>query len=348
MRKIKLLVWDLDETLWDGVWLYDREEVKIKKGIHMILKRLDWRGILQTIVSKNVDFEDIMAFLEKQGLRQYFIYPQLNMQPKSQNIRTVVETLGLSRYDEVAFIDDEAFELKEVSTVFPDIMIINACNYDSLTEWKRFTPEVVTEEDHNRRLMVLQDEKRQVQAKAYGEDYQKFLMSLNMRATIRPLRKDDISRVVQLSERTNRWNSNTKILTEKHLQEILAHLHGDEECWVCVLEDDIGSYGIVGYKLQTMGCLSGEIEDMTFSCRVAGRGLGSCLVVHTMQQAYNRGMNEISATFCETKYNGQLHNLYTFLGFEKRYAREDYFEYSWTPVADVPKYPPWLKVEVKE
>jgi FkbH-like protein len=357
MRQIKLLIYDLDETIWEGTWLYDQTGVKLKEGIPEIIREIDNRGILQSIVSKNVDFDEIMSFLEEKGLRQYFVYPQLSMSPKSQSIRTIVETLGLSRYDDVAFIDDEEFERMEVKMALPEIEIIHLDNIEQLLSLHEFTPKTITTEDKNRRAMVQQDEKRQVQAKAYGKDYQAFLASLHMKATIRPMTEEDIPRVVQLSERTNKWNSKAMIITEYQLLEII-HMPcigdlsvGDDSsvgCYVCELRDDLGNYGLVGYVLYTELLGSLKIDDMAFSCRVAGRGLGSSLVIHLMQMAVNNKLVAILGNFRPNKYNQQLDGLYKFLGFNEMFVDDEFRQYSWLVNPEVLKYPSWLKVEVKK
>jgi len=348
-RNIKLLVWDFDETLVDGVWLYDQKEVKIKEGIPEIIKELDNRGILQSIVSKNVDFDEIMEFLEEKGLRQYFVYPQLNMSPKSQNIRTIVETLGLSRYDEVALIDDEEFEIREVKTALPGMVTCLAEHYTTLLQQKELMRDYITEEDKNRRSMVLQDEKRQIQAKAYGNEYQIFLASLHMKATIRPMTKEDIPRVVQLSERTNKWNSKTLIITEQQLIDIIYQSEDIEfgtYCYVCELEDDLGRYGLVGYILCSELLEALRIDDMAFSCRVAGRGLGSSLVICLMRIAAGNKLLAVLGSFIPNKYNQQMDGLYNFLGFVEMFVDGESRQYSWLVKPEVPSYPDWLRVEV--
>jgi FkbH-like protein len=197
--------------------------------------------------------------------------------------------------------------------------------------------------------MVLQDEKRQIQAKSYGADYQMFLASLHMKATIRPITKEDIPRVVQLSERTNKWNSKTAIITEQQLADII-HQPEDIEfrtsCNVCELRDDLGSYGLVGYILYSELLEALRIYDMAFSCRVAGRGLGSSLVIQLMQFAADNKMVAVLGSFIPNKYNQQMDGLFRFLGFKEMFVDGESRQYSWLVKPEVPKYPEWLRVEV--
>ncbi len=84
-RKIKCVVWDLDNTLWKGT-LVEGDEVALHPGIEELLKYLDQRGILLSVVSKN-DFEPAWEKLQQFGLADYFLYPQIDWLPKSQKIR---------------------------------------------------------------------------------------------------------------------------------------------------------------------------------------------------------------------------------------------------------------------
>src|SRR5215472_782581 len=80
-RAIKVVVWDLDNTLWDGVLLED-QAVTLRSGVIDVIKELDRRGILQSISSMN-DHNTAMAKLEEFGIAEYFIYPQINWSAKS-------------------------------------------------------------------------------------------------------------------------------------------------------------------------------------------------------------------------------------------------------------------------
>ena len=88
-KKIKCIVWDLDNTLWNGVLIEDgREKIQIKERVIEIIRETDRRGILHSIASKN-NAEDALAVLEEHGIEDYFLYPQIGWQPKSQAITQI-------------------------------------------------------------------------------------------------------------------------------------------------------------------------------------------------------------------------------------------------------------------
>src|SRR3989338_2427725 len=87
MKKIKLVVWDADNTLWDGTVFYkDKENVRLKPGTKEALKELEKRGVKNTICSKNY-YEDVDSVLKKFEIGKYFEHPQIGWGLKSDAIR---------------------------------------------------------------------------------------------------------------------------------------------------------------------------------------------------------------------------------------------------------------------
>src|SRR5262245_13415243 len=86
-RNIKLLVWDLDNTLWRGT-LLEGDDIRLSESVGATLKTLDERGILHSIASKN-DHDTAMSKLKELGVAGYFLYPQINWSSKASNIRTI-------------------------------------------------------------------------------------------------------------------------------------------------------------------------------------------------------------------------------------------------------------------
>lgn len=84
-KYVKCLVWDLDNTLWDGV-LLEGDNAMLKENISSIVKELDGRGILQSIASKN-DSTKAMKKLGEFGLQEYFLYPQVNWNSKQPRFK---------------------------------------------------------------------------------------------------------------------------------------------------------------------------------------------------------------------------------------------------------------------
>ena len=70
---VKCLVWDLDDTLWNGT-LLEGDHVFIADEVRHTVEVLDSRGILQSIASKN-DHDLAWSRLSELGVAEYFILP---------------------------------------------------------------------------------------------------------------------------------------------------------------------------------------------------------------------------------------------------------------------------------
>ena len=100
---VKCLVWDLDNTLWRGTLLEDGE-VHLDDSVRRVIRTLDERGILQSVASRN-NHDEAWARLEKLGVAEYFVAPQIGWGRKSDSVAHIAETLKFAQHT-IAFIDD--------------------------------------------------------------------------------------------------------------------------------------------------------------------------------------------------------------------------------------------------
>src|SRR5262245_60645516 len=110
---VKCVVWDLDDTLWSGVLLEDRE-VRPRPDA---LRALDARGIRQSVASRN-DPAVALGKLRELGVLEYFLHPQIHWDAKSSSVRAISEALNLG-LDSLVFVDDQPFERDEVRSALP-------------------------------------------------------------------------------------------------------------------------------------------------------------------------------------------------------------------------------------
>src|SRR3989344_6661075 len=123
MPKIKLVIWDLDNTLWDGTVYYnDRNNVKLKPGTEAALKEITKRGMKNTICSKNY-YDDVEKMLDKFDIKKYFDSAEVNWGLKSDNIKKLIKRYNVLS-EEVCFVDDDPFQRGEVLSQISDINAI--------------------------------------------------------------------------------------------------------------------------------------------------------------------------------------------------------------------------------
>jgi FkbH-like protein len=136
-KKVKCVVWDLDNTVWEGILSEDRD-VKLKSGIKDILRILDERGILQSVASKN-EYDDAIKKLQEFGIDEYFLYPQISWNSKAESVRAVAEAINIG-IDTLAFVDDQITEREEVGFSYPEVLLIDALKYMEIPQMEELTP----------------------------------------------------------------------------------------------------------------------------------------------------------------------------------------------------------------
>ncbi|RCG26491.1 HAD-IIIC family phosphatase [Sphaerisporangium album] len=309
--RIKCVVWDLDNTLWDGVLLEDGE-VTLRRTVVDHIHRLDRMGVLNSIASRN-DHEAAMAKLAEFGLTKMFLAPQINWNAKSDSIRHLAGVLNLG-LDAFAFIDDQPFERFEVAAALPEVACVDACDVDSALAGPEFRPRFVTDESAKRRLMYQAQLTRDALERDFVGTNEAFLADLGMTFTIAPARREDLQRAEELTIRTNQLNATGRTYSYDELdalRESPGHL-----LLVASLTDRFGSYGKIGLALVEKGADDWWLRMMLMSCRVMSRGVGMVLLNHVMRLAREAGAG-LRADFVETGRNRMMQITYAFSGFRE-------------------------------
>ena len=105
--QVKLVIWDLDETLWRGT-LSEEGIQPVQAHLDMVRTLVD-RGIMCSICSKN-DFAQARAAVESLGIWDLFVFPHIAWSPKGQAIAQMIDEMGL-RAENVLFLDDNHLNL---------------------------------------------------------------------------------------------------------------------------------------------------------------------------------------------------------------------------------------------
>ncbi|MCI0389010.1 MAG: HAD-IIIC family phosphatase [Acidobacteria bacterium] len=297
MPQVKCVVWDLDNTLWDGVLIEDAE-VKLKPEVVGLLRRFDERGILSSVASKN-DHELAWERLERAGLGEYFLAPQINWLPKSQNIRHIAERLDIG-LDTFAFVDDNPFELAEVARALPQVTTINAAEIAGTLDDPRFQGSA--SEDARQRRRYYQDAfRREEKREAFGANYLGFLADCEIQLEVRRYQPDDFERAAELAQRTNQLNFSGTKYTRQELAGLLEQDRFEKYLLDC--SDRYGSYGAVGFSLVEHRTDEIRVEDLMLSCRAQGRFIEQAFF-HYLQERHSPGRaNRLWVNFRATPRN---------------------------------------------
>lgn len=337
-KEIKCVIWDLDNTMWDGI-LAESDQVTLKPGIIDIIKVLDERGILQSVASKN-DFKQAMQKLREFGLHDYFLYPEIHWNPKSESVLNIQRNLNINA-DTILFIDDQPFERDEVVSVVAGVETMKAEDYTCMLSRKRLCPRFITEDSKRRRLMYQEDILRNDEEAEFRGPKEEFLASLNMQFTIGEARYEDLERAEELTIRTNQLNATGRTYDFNELQAIIRS--DKHKLYVCELSDKYGSYGKIGLALIEIDNAYVTLRMMLMSCRVISRSVGSVLLSFIMEQTKNAGKT-LRADFRTTDLNKKMYAAYRFANF-REVANDGKGNITFeNDLTIIPKYPHYMDI----
>ncbi|MEO7021094.1 MAG: HAD-IIIC family phosphatase [Ktedonobacteraceae bacterium] len=333
-KSIKCVVWDLDNTLWDGVLLED-ERVVLRETMIDVIKVLDSRGILHSIASKNT-YETAMAKLEQLGISQYFLYPQINWNSKAVSIREIARLINIG-IDTIAFVDDQPFERDEVTFQIPEVLCIDSYDGPHIIDLPAMKPRFLTEDSARRRAMYLADIERNQAEKDYEGPDEQFLATLHMAFTINLACEDDLQRAEELTVRTHQLNSTGYTYS---YEELNAFRQSDtHKLFIASLEDRYGTYGKIGLALIECQPEIWTLKLLLMSCRVMSRGVGTIMVNYLMGLAKKQGVR-FQAEFVSTERNRVMLVTYRFGGFKQ--VKQDgnfiVFEHDLSQIQAFPDY----------
>ncbi|MDX9749888.1 MAG: HAD-IIIC family phosphatase [Flavobacteriales bacterium] len=328
---IKLIVLDLDDTLWGGIVGDDGWE-NLRLGGHdaagesfvdfqRTLRGLKERGIMLAIASKNdaaVALEAMDKHPEMVLRRDDFVAMRIDWNDKGAHIADMVRELNIGAQS-VMFIDDNPVERSRVRTFLPEVFVpewpANKLLYDrTLRSLPVFALDAATAED-GRRTALYQEEARREQARAGHADMDGWLRSLGMEVRMAPLNDADMVRVHQLFNKTNQFNLTTRRWTEQELRERMAD--PARPVWSFRVSDRFGDAGLTGILGMDLGGDGAVITDLVLSCRVMGRKVEETMLHVAVEQARRAGKAEVTARLLPTPKNGPCRGFMERSGFEQ-------------------------------
>jgi len=327
---VKLVLVDLDDTMWRGVGAEQAEVSSVVAiegwplGFAEALVFLKRRGVLLGIVSKND--EDVVRGLWQRfyGNRirlDDFAVRKINWRPKAENIEEILAQVNLLPKS-VVFIDDNPVERAAVKAAFPEMRVLGPNPY----LWRRillWSPETqvatITSESAARTEMVQKQVEREEQRQHLSRE--DFLASLGVRASVSEVASTAdrrFPRTLELINKTNQFNTTGKRWT---LQECEGLFRDGGSVFVLEVADRYTAYGIVGVLLVR----GADIVQFVMSCRVVGMDVEIAAVSGVLQALGGRGIIDYGASLELTSANLLCRDLWERCGFaaagEGRYRR---------------------------
>jgi len=296
-KNVKCVVWDLDNTLWHGVLVEDGAEgLHLRQGIEDTIRKLDERGVLQSIASKN-NHDEAMAVVQSYGLSKYFLFPKISWEPKSQSLREIAHDLNIN-VDTFLFIDDSPFERAEVSESIVGVRTMDAEDIDTLFS-REDLQAVVTRDSQSRRSMYQENIKRKSELNKFEGNYFSFLEQSKIVIDIHSFAFENIDRVFELVQRTNQMNFSGNRYEKEELNQILS----DENLQSIVIgcNDRFGKYGTVGFCLVNVA--ERTLTDMVFSCRVQAKRVEHAVLSYLLKEYVGNSQSDFYIEYRPTDRN---------------------------------------------
>ncbi|AQR73480.1 hypothetical protein [Sphingomonas sp. LM7] len=265
---IKLIIWDLDDTLWRGT-LADGDAVALHAHRAEFVRAFNAKGVVSSICSKN-DFETAKAMLVGLGLWDEFVFPHIAFAPKPAAIQAIVEDMQL-RPANVLFVDDNALNLAEVRHFLPEIQTLDITRADADDQLAGLLALQTGTRSRLDDYRMLERKKRD-RAAATTLSNEDFLRSCGIRACA-PHMMDNLDfapRIAELINRSNQLNYTGLRVEQAALERDIIDLVGFDS-WSIFAWDNYGRYGLVGFVM--VDRRAGRLVHFTFSCRVMHMGI---------------------------------------------------------------------------
>ena len=319
----KCLVLDCDNVLWggsagedgmEGLLLSNQFMGRAYLDLQREIIKLYYQGIIICLCSKNKlsDIKDILSKHPDMLLKENFISAmKINYNNKADNIRELSKELNIS-LDAMVFADDNPYEISLINYELPEVTTIqlNPQRPYQYSEIFRnlacFYKKKLNENDQMRGKQYKEQEARLHNRSLYT-NIEAYHASLQTEITISKVDEYSISRVAELSQRTNQFNLSGKHYTLEELQALLAK---DYEILYLRAKDKFGDMGIIASGVVKLYKDFAVIEAMFLSCRVFGRGFELSLITEIEKVVLKRNINNLYGVYNENKKNEMFKNFY--------------------------------------
>lgn len=325
----KGFVLDLDNTLWGGIIGDDgvdnivlgpeESEGQVYSEFQRYIKEYKRLGILLNIDSKN-DYENAIAGLNHPDSELKpgdFIEIKANWNPKDKNFKEIAAELNLLP-ESLVFIDDNPAERAIVAERISGVCapeIGNVENYIRVIDRSGFFEVTNISKDDLKRNEMYQENVQRAKLEASYDNYEEYLLSLEMKGTIRSFEPVYMARIAQLTNKSNQFNLTTKRYTQSEIEE--TALDDNYLTLYGKLEDKFGDNGVVSVVIGHIKENICHVDLWIMSCRVLKRDMEFAMMDMLAKQCVARGVTEIRGYYYPTVKNKMVKEFYALQGFDK-------------------------------
>ena len=330
LRK-KLIILDLDNTLWGGIIGEDGIENIVLSNdgagkafydFQKELLKLHRQGILLAVCSKNAEGVVLNAIKNHPYMvlrEERFAAVRINWNDKVQNIKSIAQELSLGT-DSFVFLDDSVFERGLVKNQLPEVEVPELPEdsmyfVDFLKSLDAFNFHSLTDDDFKRNESYATNRQRKKLEETFT-DTTSYLKSLEMQVIIREMDDFSFPRIVQLIQKTNQFNLTTRRYTETEVRKFTAD--PKYKILQMTVKDKFGDYGIVAVAILKFNDSKLYIDTFLMSCRVLGRNVETALLSYITKLAEGGNFFLIEGEILPTEKNEPCRDLYVKHGFSAK------------------------------
>lgn len=327
----KVLVLDLDNTLWGGVIGEDgvdgirlgapSAEGEAFVAFQRYALELKGRGVLLAVCSKNNEADARQPFLEHEAMvlgLDDFVAFHATWGDKPSALQALAKALNLG-LESFVFVDDNPAERALVRYRLPQVAVpemdsADPAGYIAAIEHGRYFEALALSMEDRQRHGAYRANAERARLLAATADMESFLRQLEMKVTHGVFDSRVFERVVQLLGKTNQFN----LTTRRHSREQVTKFMANPEVWTqwFRLQDRFGDNGLVGLLIAVpAGEQTWEIDTFLMSCRVIGRDMEKYMMATLLHEAGRRGIRRVMGRYVPTTKNAMVSDLYPQLGF---------------------------------
>ena len=329
---------DLDNTLWGGVIGDDgADNIEIGQETSLAQAYSEFQeyiklhkqiGVLLTVNSKNNETNAISGFARSDSVlkKDDFVNFKANWNPKSINLIETAQELTLLP-ESFVFVDDNPAEralieeqvqgvsIPQIEGVEHYIQTIDKSGFFEVTSFSA--------DDLKRNEMYHENIKRS-QFRASFANYEDYLKSLEMKAEIREFIPMYMSRIAQLTNKSNQFNLTTRRYSQSEIEAV--SMDSNHITLYGKLLDKFGDNGVVSVII---GRIDGKSHDelhlelWLMSCRVLKRDMEFAMMDELVVKARNSGIRKLVGYYFPTAKNAMVKDFYSLQGFSKKSEDEE-------------------------
>jgi FkbH-like protein len=328
----KAIIFDCDNTLWKGIIGEDGVEGidmstssnygKFFNLVQHIAVYLSKKGVIIGLCSKNNE-SDVIEVLKNHNdiilKEENIVIKKVNWTDKATNLKHIAQELNIGA-DSLVFVDDSSFEINLIKQQLPEVISIQVpekiSDYPTLLlkniyAYFNLTP---TLDDVKKTEMYKQQFERE-NSKDNFASINDYLSSLKIELKIIKDDADYVTRLSQLTQKTNQFNLTTYRYSETEIEQFIKS--NNAHVYAMFVKDKFGDSGLTGV------CIAKEdinnpthiiVDSLLMSCRIIGRKIEYVYMNTIITDLEKRGYKTLSANYIPTKKNAQVQSFYDSIG----------------------------------